>query len=72
LGSNEEAGSGENGFVHPAVGGAVAMKDDEKSRASEPRGGWQDLDAREINVGAEPGEELVPEVRHGSKFTMRE
>ena len=72
LGGNEERGGGEDGFVNPAVDGTVAVKCDEERGASEARSGREDLDAREINASAEPGEELVPEVRHGGKFTMGE
>jgi hypothetical protein len=36
----------------------------EKSRAGEARSGREDFDAREIDAGAENGEESVPEVRH--------
>jgi hypothetical protein len=72
LRGDKEDGGGENGFVDPAVDGAIAVESDEKSGAMEAGARGEDLEAREVAASAELGEELVPEVRHGIEFTMGE
>jgi hypothetical protein len=69
---DEESGGGEDGFVDPAVDGAVAVEGDEESGAVEAGARGKDLDAGEVAASTELGEELVPEVRHGIEFTMGE
>lgn len=67
---DEKSGAREDGFVDPAIHGAVAMKGDEECGTGKARGGGEGFDAGEVETGAETGEELIPEVWHEIEFTM--
>lgn len=52
LGGDEESGGRENGFVDPAIDGAVAVKCDDEGGAGDVRARGKDLDTREVGASA--------------------
>ena len=67
---NHEGGERENGFVDPAVDGAVTVECDDEGGTGKGGARGKDVDARKVDTDTELRQKAIPEIWHEVEFTM--